>query len=132
MKIKILSLCILMFLGCATVTDFRLSKQFEKVAESYSAALRWEDFELAKSFVSKQNLKGGSTLPDPDILKKIKITSYDLQNLKMNTEKLMVEQTVEIKYYNTDYLIEKIIHDNQIWIYESDSWYLSTGLPVFE
>lgn len=132
MKMKILSLCILMLLGCATVTDFRLSTQFEKVAESYSAALRWEDFELARSFVLKQNLKGGSTLPDPDILKKIKITSYELQNLKMNKEKLMVEQTVEIKYYNKDYLIEKVVHDNQIWIYESDSWYLSTGLPVFK
>ena len=31
----------------------------------------------------------------------------------------MVEQTVEIKYYNTDYLIEKVVDDNQIWIYES-------------
>ena len=44
----------------------------------------------------------------------------------------MVEQTVVITYYNTDYMIEKVIDDNQIWIYESDFWQLSTGLPAFE
>ncbi len=129
---KFLSLCILMFFGCATFTDLRLSGEFDKVAESYKSAIRWEDFEMANSFMSKQNPKKEPISADKKFLKKIKITSYEVQNLKMHNEKLMVEQTVEIKYYNMDYLIEKVIDDNQIWIYESDSWRLSTGLPVFE
>ncbi len=129
---KFLSLCILMFFGCATFTDYRLSGQFDQVAESYKSALSWEDFEMADSFMSKQNPKKEPVLPDKKFLKKIKITSYEVQSSKMHNEKLMVEQTVEIKYYNMDYLIEKVVDDNQIWIYESNSWRLSTGLPVFE
>lgn len=127
-----LFLCLLMFFGCATFTDLRLFSGFEKAAESYQAALNWEDFETAGSFLSKQDPGKEPVLPDKKFLKKIKITSYELQNREMNNEKHMVEQTVEIKYYNTDNFIEKVIQDNQIWIYESNSWRLSTGLPVFE
>ena len=127
-----LPLCILMFFGCATFTDLRLLSKFDEVAESYKTAISLEDFKMVDSFMSKQNPKKKPVLPDKKFLEKIKITSYKVQNLKMYNEKLMVEQTVEIKYYNTDYLIEKVIDDNQIWIYESNSWRLSTGLPVFE
>jgi len=129
---KILPLCILMFFGCVTFTDLQLSSEFDKVAKSYKSAISWEDFEKAGIFMSKQNPKKDPVLPDKKFLKKIKITSYEVQNLKMDNEKRMVEQTVEIKYYNTDYLIEKVVDDNQVWIYESNSWRLSTGLPVFE
>jgi hypothetical protein len=121
-----------MFFSCATLTDLRLIDGFDKVAKSYKSAISWEDFEKADSFISKQNPKKELILPDKKFLKKIKVTSYEVQNRKIHTEKFMVEQTVEIKYYNTDYLIEKVIDDNQIWIYESNSWQLSTGLPAFE
>ncbi len=126
------SLCILMFFSCATLTDIRLIDRFDKVAESYESAIKWSDFDKADSFISKQNPKKKLILPDKKFLKKIQITSYELQNRKIHTEKSMVEQTVEIKYYNTDYLVEKVVEDNQIWIYESNSWQLSTGLPAFE
>ena len=128
----LLSLCILMFFGCATFTDLRLLSKFDEVAESYRSAISWENFEITDSFMSKQNPKKEPVLPDKKFLEKIKITSYEVQNRKIHNEKLMVEQTVEITYYNTDYLVEKIVEDNQIWIYESNSWRLSTGLPVFE
>jgi hypothetical protein len=118
-----------MFFSCATLTNIRL---IDKVAESYESAIKWSDFEKADSFISKQNPKKELILPDKKFLKKIQITSYELQNRKIHTEKSMVEQTVEIKYYNTDYLVEKVVEDNQIWIYESNSWQLSTGLPAFE
>ncbi len=121
-----------MLLGCATVSDFSLSKKFDNVADSYRSALSWEDFEQAKSFLSEQSLKKESTSPTDELLKKIKVTSYKVQNIKMNNEERTIEQVVEIKYYNTDYLVEKVINDNQVWVYESNSWYLSTGLPVFE
>jgi len=121
-----------MFFGCATFTDLRLLSKFDEVAESYKTAISLEDFKMANSFMSKQNPKKEPVLLDKKFLKKIKITSYEVQNRKMHNGKLMVEQTVEIKYYNTDYLIEKVVDDNQIWIYESNSWSLSTGLPVFE
>lgn len=129
---KLLPLCILMFFGCATFTDLRLLNKFDEVAESYKSAISWENFEMADSFMSKQNPKKEPVLPDKKFLEKIKITSYEVQNRKIHNEELMVEQTVEITYYNTDYLVEKIVEDNQIWIYESNSWRLSTGLPVFE
>ena len=127
-----LSLCILMSFGCGTLTDIRLIDKFDKVAESYESAIKWSDFEKADSFISKQNPKKELKLPDKKFLEKIKVTSYEVQNRKILTEKFMVEQTVEIKYYNKDYLIEKGVDDNQIWIYESNFWQLSTGLPAFE
>ncbi|MCP3901158.1 MAG: hypothetical protein GY707_15745 [Desulfobacteraceae bacterium] len=129
---KFLPLCFLIFFGCATFNDLDISGKFDQVAKSYKSAIGWEEFEMAYGFMSKQNPKKKSVLPDKKFLKKIKITSYEVQNRKIYNDKLMVEQTVEIKYYNTDYLIEKLFVDNQIWIYESNSWRLSTGLPVFE
>lgn len=129
---KILFLSTLMFFGCATFTDLRVFNQFDMVAKSYESAISSEDFEMAASFLSKQNSQKKVVLPDKKFLKKIKITSYELLNRKMNNEKFTAEQTVEIKYYNTNTFIEKVIPDNQIWIYESNSWSLSTGLPVFE
>ena len=129
---KFLFLCILMFFSCATLTDLRLSEEFDTVTDSYESALSWEEFEMASSFMSKQNPKKERALPDKNFFKKIKIISYEVQNRKMNIKKLMVEQTVEITYYNTDYMIEKVVDDNQIWIYEDNSWRLSTGLPIFE
>lgn len=127
-----LFLCVLMFFGCATFNNLRLSNEFETVAESYKSAINLEDFEMAGSFMSKQYQPKDSALADKNFLKKIKVTSYEVLSGKMDTDKSMVEQTVKINYYHTDYLIEKVVGDNQIWIYESDSWRLSTGLPVFE
>ncbi len=121
-----------MVFGCATFTGLGPLSEFDQIARSYKLAISFEDFEMADSFVSKQNPKKETVLPDKKLLEKIKITSYEVQNRKMDNKKLMVEQTVEIKYYNTDYLIETVVDDNQIWIYESNYWRLSTGLPVFE
>ncbi len=127
-----LFLCGLMFFGCASFTDLRLFNDFDRVAKSYESAISSEDFEMAAGFLSKQKSRKKAVLPDKLFLKKIKITSYELLNREMNNEKFMVEQTVEIKYYNTNTFIEKAVQDDQIWIYESDSWQLSTGLPVFK
>ncbi len=68
-----LPLCILMFFGCATFTDLHLSAKFDQVAESYKSAISLGNFEMADSFMSKQNPKKESVLPDKKFLKKIKI-----------------------------------------------------------
>jgi hypothetical protein len=67
-------------------------------------------------------------------LEKIKITSYKPRERNTSEDTLQANQTVEIKYYNTDYLIVKTIIDKQLWEYDEKqkAWYLESALPDFK
>jgi hypothetical protein len=41
------------------------------------------------------------------------------------------DQTVAIRYYKIDELIERSVVDQQTWVYhpEAKNWYLQSGLP---
>jgi hypothetical protein len=63
------------------------------------------------------------------------VTSYELHTtIKVSKDMSLVNQTVEIKYYNLDHMIEKTIVDKQLWKYyaEEKAWYLQSSLPNFK
>lgn len=67
-------------------------------------------------------------------LQKTKVTSYELLNRKISKDKLLARQTVEIRYYNLDSMIEKTLIDKQAWEYDKGekTWRLQGGLPDFK
>ncbi len=62
------------------------------------------------------------------------MTSYELISRNISKDKLLARQTVEIKYYNLDSMIEKTLIDAQVWEYnrEEKTWLLQNGLPDFK
>jgi hypothetical protein len=106
-------------------------EQFEIASHVYEQALILGKYEVANGF-RKEQASENKTL-NFESLKKIKVTSYELRALKVSKDKSLVNQTVEIKYFHLDYLIEKTIIDKQRWKYNSAEkrWYLQSDLPDF-
>lgn len=67
-------------------------------------------------------------------LRKTKVTSYELLDREISKDKLLARQSVEIKYYKLDSMIEKTLIDTQVWEYdrEEKTWRLQGGLPDFK
>lgn len=97
----------------------------------YEQALRWRDIDAIISFHKNEYNK--ITKQKRKYLKQFRVTSYDEVSNIMNPDEKHATQTVEIKYYNTDY---QIVHDltlhNQ-WEYDTKTnrWYLLNPLPAF-
>jgi len=53
--------------------------------------------------------------------------------LKAEANSKILEQTVEIRYFNEQVGVEKTITDHQVWRYDEDigKWMLETDLPAF-
>jgi len=137
MSKNILLIWVLFIMGCSSITEWHSNDQFDEVAESYKTAIRWENIELAGQFLSlneaeKRATEKAETQGDQTSLNEYKVTSYKELNRKLYTEKQQIDQSVEIKYYNKKNMIEKTIIDNQVWVYESEAWVLTSGLPDFK
>ena len=67
-------------------------------------------------------------------LNKIKVTTYKSIHKELSDDGNEAKQTVEIKYYNIDHMIEKTIIDKQLWKYDPDkkTWRLKSRLPEFK
>jgi hypothetical protein len=131
-KYRILAVIIMMVLlsGCAQMISSRHEKIFTDIHKAYKNAILWSDFEYASSF-HKTDSQDQARL-DP-MYYKIKVTAYDEKRHVINSDATKIEQTVQIQYYWTDQMLEKIIIINPVWEWDTQSkyWYLSTGLPHF-
>ncbi len=128
----ILSLCVMLLVGCATFVERQRLDSFESTSRSYGEALLWEQYYVANRFRKVR----GTEQQEPNFkkLKKIQVTSYELLDRDTSEDKLQVQQIVEIKYYNINYLIEKTLIDKQLWEYDATekTWRLQGCLPNFK
>ena len=128
----ILGLSVLLLISCATFVEQKQAELFEITSTAYKQALFFGKHEEVNGFIKepaseKQNINTKG-------FKKIKVTSYEPLTTKGSKDKTLVNQTVEIKYYSLDSMIEKTIVDNQLWKYylEEKAWYLESGFPDFK
>ena len=126
-----ISICILLIPGCATIREYEQQESFDKTADAYSVALRWGNFEVANGFRTQK--ADDQYTPDYAYLKNIRVTYYELKAVTVSSDSTMVQQTVEIKYYHIDELVEKELYDLQLWKYDSEEkkWRLHSKLPDF-
>ncbi len=124
--------CVFLLMGCATTSENKQQDLFKKASHVYQQAIMHSKFAVANglrkvhaSDTNTQHIKN---------LKTIKVTSYELLSIKVSKDSQLVNQKVEIQYYNLDHMIEKTIVDDQLWKYypEEKTWYLQSDLPDFK
>jgi hypothetical protein len=118
----------MLLLACTHAGDVFLMKR-DEILNRYASAIRWGEFEKAVQF---QNPARRTHL-DEAWLKNIHVATYDSKLLKDDPNSKVVEQTVEIRYFNEQVGVEKTIIDHQVWRFEeyNDKWMLETDLPAF-
>jgi hypothetical protein len=130
MKLTLLgvSMSATLLLACTHGGDMFLMKR-DEILSRYASAIRWGEFEKAVQF---QNPARRTRL-DEAWLKNIHVATYDSILVKDDPNSKVVEQTVEIRYFNEQVGVEKIITDRQVWRYyeDLDKWVLETDLPAF-
>jgi hypothetical protein len=128
MKLNLLGLSMLATLLFACTYDLFMVKRDETLSQ-YASAIRWGNYEKAVGF---QNPARRTRL-DEAWLKNIHVATYDTLFLKAETNSKILEQTVEIRYFNEQAGVEKTITDHQVWHFDEDrdKWMLETDLPAF-
>ena len=129
-KYCFLSFFVLLLVGCATFQGLARLKSLEDTLDAYEQAMRWGEYQLVGSFMEGTE----QHILNLEELEKIKVTSYRLMESHTSEDKLQAHQTVEIKYFNKDYLIVKTVVDEQRWEYdlEQETWRLRSSLPDFK
>jgi len=134
MKKLAVGLCVFLLIGCSAVELVKEKTRMDRFADrtrSYSQAIRWGQWYVAKSFVKDPEV---ADLTDVGVLKKFQVISYDLLDADVSDDKTEAMQAIGIKYYHAERLKEKSLVDRQEWKYDEEdkTWYLKTGLPDFK
>ena len=117
--------------GCATTEEDKRMETLSKTTDQYRIAIRWGLYETADNLREAGGNKDNSAV---ERLKKIKVTAYKSVYRDVSKDGTEAKHVIEIKYYHTDYMVEKTIIDKQLWKYNSDTktWHLQGGLPEFK
>lgn len=116
--------------GCASLGEDRRFRALEDTADSYRAALRWGDHEMALQALPAE-LRDGQASADE--LAGLRITRYDvLQPLVIRADGTAT-QTVAIEYLSERNQVLRRVTDRQTWRWDEEqkAWKLYSGLPDF-
>lgn len=128
----VLTLIVLSSFG--TLTSCAVSpdpmQMLDSSVRSYERAIRWGDFQRAKSFH-----KNSPVLSDLERrrLQFYRITGYDVMQ-HSTPDEFNSHMLVEIKYYKNDMPVIKSVMQKLHWKRDKDSkvWYLDTPFPNFK
>ena len=131
MKQKLTLLAVILTLvvsGCAAFDELSHKGAYQDTTKAYASSMRWSDFDTAKLLVKQPNL------PGPDVLKNIKITTYDVKQHLVIQDGLRIRQLASISYFKKSDMLLRTISVEEIWELnaEDNQWYLTKGFPDFE
>jgi hypothetical protein len=114
--------------GCAALDDLSHKGAYQDTTKAYASSMRWSDFDTARLLVKQPNL------PGPDVLKNIKITTYEVKQHLVIQDGLRIRQLASISYFKKSDMLLRTISVEEIWELNADDnqWYLTRGFPTFE
>jgi hypothetical protein len=117
--------------GCSKFNDLKQKDSFTDTTKAYRQAILWSDFDYALSF--HQTGSPDNSRIDP-IYAKIKVTGYEEKYQSVSADGQKIEETVLIRYFWIDQMVEKSITANLVWQWDpiSKNWYLISEFPRFE
>lgn len=103
--------------------------RMEEQLGAYGTALRWSRFEQALDMLAPA-LRVGYDVRAFDY---VHVTSYNPLHQQESSDRSVLTQKVEIRYFLENEGAEKSMIDLQTWMLdkEKDKWFLQTGLPNF-
>jgi len=124
----LLVISLALLLGACSTTPSELDA-LDKVLRAYEHSMRWSRLELAGQYYKEPPVFSER---DKQRLKDIKITSYRV--LDLTASKTEAVQRVELRYFNTNNVVEKELIDIQKWAYdkEAEHWQLTSEFPEFQ
>lgn len=125
----LLMLLMLLLGGCATPADDM--DLLNSTLSAYGSNIRWGQYDAAYDF---HRWESGARPDVPANLKNIRVTGYNVEKSKFDKDKMEMEQSVAIRYYNTETSRENSIRMQQHWQYskEQKRWYLLSPPPAFQ
>jgi hypothetical protein len=125
----LLAAALLLLAACATE---RGAKNLMQAAlYDYSAAIRWNDFAGAATFLDPQSLADHPiSAVDMKRYEQIQVTGYYVKGSEQTSEGEL-RQVVEIRLVNRHTQAERSVLDRQRWRFDATQqrWLLTSGLP---
>lgn len=115
--------------GCVTtLTDLSKKESFDDITRAYGGSMRWSDFDSAILFVRQPGAVG------LDVLKNIKMTTYEVKHHLVIQEGFRIRQIASIAYFKKSDMLLRTISVEEVWEYteEDGQWYLVKGFPDFK
>ena len=115
--------------ACAGISKEMETYQLE--TRHYEQALRWQDYDAVISF--HKDARKSITPQSLKRLKKYKVTAYKVVSSVVSPDMQHADETVEIKYFNTDYQLVRDLTLQNRWEYDAkqNRWFLINPLPAF-
>jgi hypothetical protein len=125
----VLGILSLMLGACAGISKEMETYQLE--TRHYEQALRWQDYDAVISF--HKDARKSITPQSLKRLKKYKVTAYKVISNVVSPDMQHADETVEIKYFNTDYQLVRDLTLQNRWEYDAkqNRWFLINPLPAF-
>jgi hypothetical protein len=121
-----------LIVGCATLSDMVRTNKFDETSDRFSRAMRWSNLEDAIRF--RKDAQSGKIPSDRGMLKRVKITSYEIIQTIPLEDKTQIRQIAEIQYYKIDDVVVKTLLAHLLWGYDpiQKKWTITEGWPEFE
>ena len=129
--ITIIFLMVFSASGCVTNQPSKTVTQLNDQVKLYGKLIRWRGYEQAASMIKKRS---GTPEPlDRDLLKEIRVTKYEVLQIKVNEDQDEAVVVATISYYHERVNAVNTIEDVQVWWHdeEAGAWFLDGDLPRF-
>ena len=125
---SVIALCIIPLVGCVSLGELKKQDSFDEITRAYGGSMRWSDFDAAVIFVRQPDM------PGMDVLKNIKVTTYEVKHHLVVQEGARIRQIASIAYFKKSDMLLRNISIEEVWEFfeEDGAWYLTKGFPAFE
>ena len=126
----ILLMAALVFSGCASTS--KQSKALDETLKQYELSVRWSQWDGTVDYLAAEYLRDNPiSRLDMDRLRLFRVTQYLVRSAIPFDEGMRFRQVVEIKLFNRNRAVERVLIDQQEWRYdvERERWFLHSGLP---
>lgn len=118
-------------MGCAALSEQAKKDEYERTMDSYEAAMRLSDFNVACQYIDPVEMDRKACLQRYENLK---LVNYDVVGVTIADDEQEVTQLVDVEYYFLNRNVVKKLQYEQSWRYQQDtqSWLLKTPPPHFQ
>ena len=135
-RLLISMICAGLLTACGAMQTRERLSSLDDSLTAYGQLLRWSHFDEAQAYTHPQPGKQSEPAAepvDPEKLKAIRLTSYDILDKVVTPDEKLAAITVVMNYYHEESNVLHTLKQVQHWWYSEDQkrWFLQDPLPDF-